>query len=135
MQTSLYIKYGGYASIHQLIEIFYDKVLASEIVGSYFKNSDMETLIEHQTNFICALLGGPASFTDQHLRSVHRHENIKEDAWNEIISIIDAPNKEIPHSTFVETVGDDERATHFLQQNIFAYHAKRDSVSLQSTPI
>eukprot|EP01128_Nolandella_sp_AFSM9_P005978 TRINITY_DN299_c0_g1_i1.p1 TRINITY_DN299_c0_g1~~TRINITY_DN299_c0_g1_i1.p1 ORF type:complete len:443 (+),score=106.59 TRINITY_DN299_c0_g1_i1:32-1330(+) len=56
-------------------------------------------------------------------------------AWSQIISIVDSPNKEIPHRAFVKSVGDDERANHFLQQNIFAYHAKRDTVSLQSTPI
>lgn len=88
MQSSLFIKYGGFSSIHGLIDNFYEKLLDSKVVGFYFENSDMETLINHQTNFISSLLGGPASYTDQHLKSVHQHLNISEDVWNEVVSLL-----------------------------------------------
>ena len=41
MHSSLFIKYGGFSSIHDLIEIFYEKLLDSKVVGSYFENSNM----------------------------------------------------------------------------------------------
>ena len=64
-------------------------MLDSGVVGLYFENSNMETLIDHQPNFISAVLGGPVSFTDQHLASVHSHLNIKDEVWNEVITLLD----------------------------------------------
>lgn len=89
MHSSLFIKYGGFTSIHGLIENFYEKMLDSELVASYFEHSNMEALIDHQTNFISSLLGGPVSFSDQHLESVHSHLNIKEEVWIEVITLLD----------------------------------------------
>jgi len=88
LQSSLFVKYGGFSSIHDLIDSFYEKLLDSEVVGSYFENSDMEALINHQTSFISSLLGGPASYTDQHLKSVHSHLNLDSEVWNEVINLL-----------------------------------------------
>ena len=88
MQSSLFIKYGGFSAIHDLIDNFYEKLLDSEIVGPYFENSDMEALINHQTTFISSLLGGPSSYTDEHLKSVHSHLNLNEEVWNEVIHLL-----------------------------------------------
>jgi len=88
VHSSLFVKYGGFSSIHNLIENFYEKMLDSELIGSYFEKSNMEALIDHQTRFISSLLGGPVSFTDHHLESVHRHLNIQEDVWNEVITLL-----------------------------------------------
>ena len=89
MDSSLFVKYGGFSSIHGLVESFYDKMLDSELVSSYFENSNMESLIDHQTSFISSLLGGPVSFTDEHLKSVHSHLNINEEVWNEVVALLD----------------------------------------------
>ena len=50
---------------------FYDALLDSEEVGPYFDDVDLERLIDHQTKFVSELLGGPASFSDDHLRRAH----------------------------------------------------------------
>lgn len=89
MHSSLFIKYGGFSSIHNLIENFYEKLLDSKVVGSYFENSNMATLIEHQSHFISSLLGGPISYTDEHLQAVHCHLNIKEDVWHEVMTLLE----------------------------------------------
>lgn len=88
MHSSLFVKYGGFSSIHCLVENFYEKMLDSVLVGAYFENSNMEDLINHQSRFITSLLGGPISFTDQHLASVHKHLNIDEDVWLEVITLL-----------------------------------------------
>jgi len=89
MHSSLFIKYGGFTSIHALIENFYDKLVDSAIVGPHFENTNIETLIEHQTSFISSLLGGPTSFSDQHLASVHSNLAIKEQEWCEVITLLE----------------------------------------------
>ena len=88
MQSSLFVKYGGFHAIHDLIDSFYEKLLDSELVGSYFESSNMEALINHQTSFISSLLGGPASYTDQHLKSVHSHLNLDSEVWDEVINLL-----------------------------------------------
>jgi hemoglobin len=89
VHSSLFVKYGGFSSIHSLVENFYDKLLSSKAVGEYFKASDMETLITHQNRFLSSLLGGPVSFSDQHLKSVHHHLNINEEDWNEVTTLLE----------------------------------------------
>lgn len=71
MAETIYEKYGGFARIHQLVMSFYDAVLDHDDLGPYFEDVDMRKLIDHQTKFVSALLGGPASFTDDHLRRAH----------------------------------------------------------------
>lgn len=39
---SLYEKYGGEVTVSQLVERFYQKVLADARINHYFKNTDME---------------------------------------------------------------------------------------------
>ena len=67
---------------------FYDKVLDSTHVSSYFSNADMRTLIDHQTRFIASLMGGPASYTNDHLERVHARLGINEVAFNEIVTLL-----------------------------------------------
>ena len=71
MATTLYDKYGGFAQLNRFVIAFYDALLDSEEIGPYFDEVDLEQLIDHQTKFVSGLLGGPASFTDEHLRRAH----------------------------------------------------------------
>ena len=59
MESSLFIKYGGFSRIYKVIEKFYDNILKSETLNAHFKHTNMERLIHHQTSFISSLMGGP----------------------------------------------------------------------------
>ncbi len=54
----------------------------------YFANSDMRRLIDHQTKFIASLMGGPASYTDEHLERVHHRLGISETAFLETVNLL-----------------------------------------------
>lgn len=69
--VSIYEKYGGFATINRVVMAFYDTMLDSDELGPYFERVEMARLIDHQTKFISSLLGGPASFSDEHLRRAH----------------------------------------------------------------
>ena len=71
MAASLYEKHGGFRTVSRVVMTFYDKALESEQIGDYFESVDMKRLIDHQTKFISAILGGPASYSDDRLRQVH----------------------------------------------------------------
>ncbi|ALO34537.1 hypothetical protein CMT41_07270 [Colwellia sp. MT41] len=122
MHSSLFVKYGGFASIHNLIENFYEKMLDSVLVGVYFEHSNMETLIDHQTRFITSLLGGPTSFTDLHLKSVHQHLNINEEVWNEVItllklSLLEFGMERIDAEMIINTLSNKKRLFYALNSN------------------
>ncbi len=87
MPRSLYEAVGGFSVISRVVLNFYGRVLDSETVSGYFADVDMKRLIDHQTKFICSLLGGPASFSDEQIRHAHRSVQITNDAFNEIAAL------------------------------------------------
>ena len=87
MRRSLYDSIGGFSTISKLVLSFYGKVLDSEQVAPYFADVDMAKLIDHQTKFICSLLGGPASFTDAQIRHAHSTIDVTNDAFDEIAAL------------------------------------------------
>ncbi|MEZ8824496.1 group 1 truncated hemoglobin [Vibrio amylolyticus] len=88
MEPSLYMKYGGFAQIHKIVEAFYDEVLESETLGPYFESTNFHVLIDHQVNFISSLMGGPQCFDDSQLSKAHAHLSITDAAWNEIVTTL-----------------------------------------------
>jgi len=48
----------------------------------------MGALMEHQTSFTCFMMGGPVSFSDSHLKAVHKHMSLTQVEWNEFMRII-----------------------------------------------
>jgi hemoglobin len=67
---------------------FYDKMLGSPLLAPYFAHTDMRRLIDHQTKFIASLMGGPASYTNEHLERIHAHLGITEAAFQESASLM-----------------------------------------------
>jgi hemoglobin len=86
-KQSLYDKIGGFSAVSGIVLDFYDKVLESELVSPYFSSVDMARLIEHQTQFICALLGGPSGLSDEYIRHVHRNLEISPEAFEQTLQL------------------------------------------------
>jgi hemoglobin len=80
MQT-IFERNGGFASVRKIVSTFYDYVLDDEVMAPYFVGIDMRRQIDHQSKFISAVMGGPASYTDEHLRRVHAHLGISHEAF------------------------------------------------------
>ena len=76
MTASLYDRLGGFKTVRKAVSDFYDRVLDEDDLSPYFAETDMASLIDHQTKFISALLGGPASYTNDQLRHIHKGKRI-----------------------------------------------------------
>ncbi len=87
MRRSLYESVGGFRVISKIVLSFYGKVLESDSVAPFFSTIDMKRLVDHQTKFICSLLGGPASFSDEQIRTAHATVTINDDAFDEITTL------------------------------------------------
>ena len=88
MTQSIFERSGGFATVNRVVLSFYERVLDSPIMSPYFVNTDMKLLIDHQTKFIAFLMGGPASFTDEHLAKLHQRMNIDRVAFDEMVSLL-----------------------------------------------
>lgn len=87
-RRTVFERNGGFASVNRVVMSFYEKVLDSPVTSPYFASTDMRTLIDHQTRFIASMMGGPASYTNDHLERVHARIGITEAAFHEAVSLL-----------------------------------------------
>lgn len=88
MRRSLFEKYGGFSRVSKVVMSFYEKLLTSPTLSPYFAKTDMKRLIDHQTKFVASLMGGPVSYTNDHLERVHAHLGITEGAFLEAVNLM-----------------------------------------------
>jgi hemoglobin len=84
MAESLFTRYGGFATVSRIVSDFYTRVLDDDSLRGYFTGVDMARQVDHQTKFVAYLMGGPASFTDEHLERVHSRLNIDDESFDEL---------------------------------------------------
>jgi len=85
MPQSIYERHGGFATVRKVVSDFYDRALSSPVLEPFFANTDMRRLIDHQTKFVSFLLGGPASYNDDHLERIHANMGITLPAFDEMV--------------------------------------------------
>ena len=85
---TLYEKYGGFSNVSKIVLAFYDTLLDSDEIGPFFDDVDMSRMVDHQTKFIASLLGGPASYTDNQLRQLHSHLDIRDNHFDQLETIL-----------------------------------------------
>ena len=88
MAQTMFERYGGFANVSKIVMAFYDRVLDSDVIGDYFEHVDLRSLVDHQTKFISALMGGPASYSDQKLAEVHAHLGIDSRSFDEMARLL-----------------------------------------------
>lgn len=62
---------GGIDTVHQVVDLFYDKVLADTSVNFFFKDADMNVQRGKMKAFLAMALGGPVSYTGKDMRTAH----------------------------------------------------------------
>ena len=86
--VSIFERYGGFAAVRKVVSEFYDRVLDSEVIAHHFEHVDMHRLLDHQARFIASVTGGPASYTDEHLRRTHERLGITTDEFREMLALL-----------------------------------------------
>jgi hemoglobin len=81
VNQTIFERNGGFASVRKIVSTFYDYMLDDEVMAPYFAGVDMRRQIDHQSKFISAVMGGPGSYTDDHLQRVHARLGITHDAF------------------------------------------------------
>ncbi|MFK7879670.1 group 1 truncated hemoglobin [Roseobacter sp.] len=90
MEQTLFEKYGGFSTISRIVMALYERLLDDDDVGPYFDDVDMPKLMDHQTKFVSALMGGPASFSDAHIERAHQHLIVRDADFDRLKELVDA---------------------------------------------
>lgn len=86
--ATMFERYGGFATVSRIVSAFYGQVLDMPALAGYFENTDMRRLIDHQTKFVAAVMGGPASYTNDQLARVHSGMTIRSEDYDTVVSIL-----------------------------------------------
>jgi hemoglobin len=88
MTETIFERAGGFAKVSRMVSSFYDRVLDSPALAPYFAGVDMRRQIDHQTKFMAFLMGGPASYTAEHLARVHERLHVTDEAFDELTTLL-----------------------------------------------
>ena len=98
MIDRLYEKIGGSVTINDLVDLFYDRVLADPRLAPFFPQTDMATLRAWQVMFVSMLLGGSRSFTGRDLATAHagaRAEGLNDTHFDALLGHFEAALQEL----------------------------------------
>ena len=84
MSGSIYHEIGGREAVENVVDDFYDRVLADEQLAEYFEGMEMQELRAHQAQFISSVAGGPTDYTGGDMREAHAHLDIDEDDFDTV---------------------------------------------------
>jgi len=94
-ETSLYERIGGREAVEQAVDVFYEKVLADDLVSSFFEGTDMGRQRGKQKAFLSYAFGGPAQYTGKDMRESHSHLDLGEEHFIAIASHLQGTLEEL----------------------------------------
>lgn len=80
----------GRATVARVVAAFYADVLQSPRLGHYFNHVAMSGLVEHQSMFMAAVMGGPEAFDAGHINRVHANLGITNPDFEEMLGLLEA---------------------------------------------
>jgi hemoglobin len=107
--TTLFDKYGGFATVSSIVRDFYKEVIASPTLKHHFENIQMDRLIDHQTKFIASVLGSSDLYSGKTMTIAHRNLNISSSEFAEVANILketleDAGVEDVDVATIISIV-------------------------------
>ncbi|WP_254766349.1 group I truncated hemoglobin [Salinilacihabitans rarus] len=94
MSDTLYDRLGGEDAIGAVVDRFYERVLDDERLAPFFEDVDMRGQRAHQTQFLCAVTGGPVEYTGRDMETAHAHLDVREEHFAAIVGHLAAALEE-----------------------------------------
>lgn len=88
-EQSIFHKYGGFGTVSKLVHNFYDKVMDTPSLQPYFVGVNMNRLVQHQTDFLAQVLGGPANYSGAQLAEAHKHLKITSEDFDMVAELLE----------------------------------------------
>jgi len=84
-EPTLFDRIGGLKGLQKVVKRFYKTLYWDDLVGHYFKNLDLEELVDHQLSFLRHALGSrDFEYSPKALGKVHADLNITEEQFNRV---------------------------------------------------
>ena len=103
--VTFFEKYGGFGGLYPIVNVFYAAALQSELLADVFDQVDIAALVDHQTKFLAAALGGPGEYEEDYLREAHYSLAISDAQFDEMGRLLaDALQQHDIESSDIEAV-------------------------------
>ena len=70
--ATLYRAIGGHEAVAAVVDLFYQRVLADDLLAGFFAHIDLEALRRHQAAFLDRALDGPGRYRGRSIGEAHR---------------------------------------------------------------
>jgi hemoglobin len=103
---SIYDSIGGSAAVSAAVDLFYDKVLADDVLAPYFTATNMASQKTHMRAFLAVALGGPSIYAGRDMHAAHAGRGITDEAFDHVVTHLVATLTElgVPGET-IEQIG------------------------------
>ena len=88
MAETMLEKYGR-GRLARIVSSFYSDVLRSRRLAPYFADASIAGLIEHQSQFLAMVMGGPPAQTEIELEVAHQRLGITADDFDEMLRLLE----------------------------------------------
>jgi hemoglobin len=75
-ESTIFEAIGGDTALYEVVDDFYDRVLADPALAPFFAGINMARLKGRQAEFFAAALGGPVPYSGASMRDAHRGRGI-----------------------------------------------------------
>ena len=82
---SLYTQVGGESGIAAVVDDFYARVTADDLLGPWFAKTDGERLRGHLRAYLTVALGGPEAYSGRSMRAAHAGLAITGQAFDSVL--------------------------------------------------
>ncbi len=83
--VSLYTQVGGESGIAAVVDDFYARVTADDLLGAWFGKADGESLRRHLRDYLAVALGGPEAYGGRSMRRAHAGLAITAEAFDGVL--------------------------------------------------
>lgn len=93
--ASDYDRIGGASAIRDVVNRFYELVLADERLAGFFAGVEMTGLKRHQAQLISQVMGGPVTYEGRELRAAHARLAIRRSDFTAVVQHLVTALKEV----------------------------------------
>jgi hemoglobin len=93
MTGSLFDRIGGHAAVNAAVDLFYQKVMADDLISHFFAATDMNKQRAKQKAFLAFAFGGPNNYTGLDMRAAHAplvEKGLNDDHFNAVAGHLQA---------------------------------------------
>jgi hemoglobin len=83
-----YERVGGGQAVKQVVDRFYELIMADDELVGFFKDTEMAQLKRHQVLLISQVLGGPANYDGRDLQQAHAGMDIGRQDYLKVVAYL-----------------------------------------------